>query len=391
MIIAWTLMGALTVASVFYVMHYLLRKEDYLHEDTQAQFLTVRSQEVKEEQSIGRLTADEAAQLLEDVGNEARYAEQHATVSFAKDARLARIVLSAMIAAVMVGSVALYQKLGFAPEVSFTQKMIDQSATEQEVADFLAYRVQRYDRAEDWYYLANDQVMTQQFDQAIDSFREVLARVEQGSEDAVNVQVELAQTLFYANNNTVSQPMIEAVSAALKQHPQNSKALGLQGIIEYDSGRYKDAILVWQNAILNGSDRNERMDLLAGIAAARKQGGITEQMVPPIVTHTLHLQLDLDARKLSSADVFLVYAQRPGQAMPVAIQRVPVTQIQAPIVLTNLDSLMPGETLADVTTVDIVVKRSSSSASDLTLGEVVGHLRSIPSNSDKIFKVNVGL
>ncbi len=391
MIVAWTLMAALIVLSVFYVMHYLVNKNNAGHDETLTSFVSARRLEVKEDQGAGRLTEEEAQQLLQDVTSESHYVNQHQQRALTKDTQLARWVLSVMIAGVIIGSVALYQKLGFAPDVKITQQLIEQSATQDDVTEFLSYRVQRYDRAEDWYYLANDQVMAQNFEQAISSYREVLARLDGSSEDAINVQVELAQALFYSQSNQVSPAMTTAVDEALAQQPDNAKALGLKGIIEFDAGRYQEAILAWQEAIVNGTDRAERLDLLSGIAAARKQGGITEQMIPSIVTHRLHLQLDLDVRKISANDVFLVYAQVPDQRMPVAIQRIPAAQIQAPIVLTNLDNLMPGQSLADVARVDVVVKRSTNDANDLTLGEVVGYLSSVPSNSDKIFKVNVGL
>jgi len=77
--------------------------------------------------------------------------------------------------------------------------------------------------------------------------------------------------------------------------------------------------------------------------------------------------------------------------MPVAIQRISAQEFDAPLVLTNIDNLMPGKTLADVPSVDIVVKRASKSAQDLSQGEIVGQLLSVPSRSDKIFKVKVSL
>ncbi|RDL43623.1 hypothetical protein DN730_12805 [Marinomonas piezotolerans] len=391
MIIAWLLMAAVTVLSVWYVMHYLVRSANATTSSPTIDFQAIRRQEVIEEREVGRLTSEESDQLLKDARSESESICFHRHVNFNNDIKVARVALSAMIAVVIVGAVALYQKLGFSEETLFTQKMLDQSASEQDVADFLAYRVRRYDRAEDWFYQANNQVLAQEYDAAVSSYRATLARMEGDTDERGEVLVELAQALFYANNNKVSEGMAQVVAQALGVDPNNPKALGLQGMIEFSSQHYESAILVWQNAIKQGADRRQRGDLLSGIEVARKQGGITEQMIPPVVTHKLILQLNLDARLLTSDDVFLVYAQRKGTSLPISIQQVSATQAQLPIVLTNLDNLMSDETLADVDEVNVVVKRSSMRSNDLTQGQVVGQLSSIPSNSEKIFRVNVAL
>lgn len=391
MMVAWLLMAAVTVLSVWYVMHYLTRSANATASSPTTDFQAIRRQEVIEERDVGRLTSEESDQLLKDARSESESVCFHRHVHFNNDIKVARVALSAMIAVVIVGAVALYQKLGFSEETLFTQKMLDQSASEQDVADFLTYRVQRYDRAEDWFYQANNQVLAQEYDAAVSSYRATLARMEGDTDERGEVLVELAQALFYANNNKVSEGMAQVVAQALGVDPNNPQALGLQGMIEFSSQRYESAILVWQNAIKQGADRRQRGDLLSGIEVARKQGGITEQMIPPVVTHKLILQLNLDARLLTSNDVFLVYAQRKGTSLPISIQQVSAAQAQLPIVLTNLDNVMSDETLADVDEVNVVVKRSSMRSNDLTQGQVVGQLSSIPSNSEKIFRVNVAL
>ncbi|MCO4786895.1 c-type cytochrome biogenesis protein CcmI [Marinomonas atlantica] len=392
MMMAWLVMVSLTVVSLLYFVRFILRHRGaFSNEDAGQTFLAIRKSEVEEERNAGRLTDSEAEQLHDDIVSEANYINNHGNLTLHTKTRLARTLLAAMVAVVLVGSVALYHHLGFAPDVAFTQKMIDSSADEKDISEFLNYRVARYDRAEDWYYLASEQVLAQNYIEAIASYRQVLKKLAPDSEERINVKVELAQAMFYANNNTVSSEMRYQVESVLAKDPDNVKALGLQGIVDFDAGEYKNAILVWQKAIRLGQDRQERFDLFSGIAAARKQGGISEEQVPALITHRLQLQLVLDKGTLSENDVFLVYAKLANQPMPVAIQRITATQFSAPIVLTNIDNLMPGKTLSEVEQVDVVVKRSRNDAQDLTQGQKVGYLSSLPSNSSKIFKVNVSL
>lgn len=392
MMLAWIVMIAVTAISLLYVMRSILLQRGYQQqEDSGKSFLAIRKQEVAEELAAGRLTDNEAKQLNADIVSEAQYINQHGALTLNKEVRWARIALSAAVAVILVGSVFLYQRLGFAPDVMFTQKMVERSASDEDISEFLNYRVARYDRAEDWYYLASEQVLAGDYPAAIASYRRVLKKLEVDSADRVNVQVELAQAMFYANNNTVSQTMRETVAEVLKTAPNNVKALGLQGIIDFDAADYQAAVMTWQKAIRLGSDRQERMDLLSGIAAARKQGGITEEQVPALITHRLQLQLVLEKGVLSNDDVFLVYAKSSDQPMPIAIQRISAAEFGVPIVLTNIDNLMPGKTLSDVEQVEVVVKRSQNNAQDLTQGEIVGYLSSVPSHSSNIFKVNVSL
>lgn len=392
MMLAWIVMIAVTVVSLLYVVRSILRQRGYeQQEDAGQNFLAIRQQEVEEERVAGRLTVAEAEQLLEDIVSEAHYINQHGALKLNKEVRWARIALSAAVAIIMIGSVFLYQRLGFAPDVIFTQKMMERSADDEDISEFLNYRVARYDRAEDWYYLASEQVLAGDYPSAIASYRQVLQKLDMESADRINVQVELAQAMFYANNNTVSQTMRETVTEVLKAAPDNVKALGLQGIIDFDAADYQAAILTWQKAIRLGSDRQERMDLLSGIAAARKQGGISEEQIPALITHRLQLQLVLEKGSLANDDVFLVYAKASDQPMPIAIQKITAAEFGVPIVLTNIDNLMPGKTLSEVERVEVIVKRSQNNTQDLTQGEIVGYLSSVPSHSGKIFKVNVSL
>lgn len=393
MLFTWLIMLALAVLSVLWVVRAILKQQRTLSyaQSSSRDFFEVRKLEIQEELLSGRISEAENAQLIQDLAMEVDYIDRQRERDINEAMALPRVALSASVALVLVGSVVLYQQIGFAPDITFTQKMLNQTADDKDISEFLHYRVSRYDRAEDWYYLASEQLLAQNYIEAIASYRQVLQKLDSDSPDRVNVQVELAQAMFYANNNTVSESMREVVVDALKADPNHVKALGLQGIIDFDQGAYKAAILNWQSAIRLGSDRRERLDLLSGIAAARKQGNISESEVPSLVTHRLQLKLAFNPELLSEQDVFLVYAKALNQPMPIAIQKLTKAEIMAPIVLTNIDNLMPGKSLSDELVVDVVVKRTQNGAADLTQGTIIGELSNLPSNSDKIFTINLSL
>jgi cytochrome c-type biogenesis protein CcmH len=105
------------------------------------------------------------------------------------------------------------------------------------------------------------------------------------------------------------------------------------------------------------------------------------------------MKVEWDKRNLHwlKDDILLVYALAKGQKMPVAIQRVFPEDLEQPILLTNLDAVMPTVTLAQIDKVDIVVKLSNINDNDLTKGRIIGIKRGLLTNTKEIFVINVAL
>ncbi len=95
--------------------------------------------------------------------------------------------------------------------------------------------------------------------------------------------------------------------------------------------------------------------------------------------------------KLASDALFLVYARTAKQPMPIAIKRILPTQLSDVIELTNLDNLMPGMSLLDVSTVDVVVKLAHQSDRDLTKGKEVGYLDNVTVNDNDVLDITIKL
>lgn len=133
--------------------------------------------------------------------------------------------------------------------------------------------------------------------------------------------------------------------------------------------------------------------MLSAINKARELGQIDYQQVAPIITDQLAVTLDWEATnyRWQKDDVLLVYAVMAGQKMPLAIQRVFPEDLGQPILLTNLDAMMPTATLANVETVDLVVKLSNINDNDLTKGRIIGIKHSLLINSREIFVIKVAL
>lgn len=393
MMTAWLVMALMLVASIVYLY---LSVQKSLAQNSSIQresFNSVRQREIKMEEEIGRLSAEESSRLLSDLRLEAQSMHQAPAYLDYQEIRVSRCILLAVSSFVVLGSVALYQHLGYAKEVLFTQHLQTKTATPKMVSDFLQYRSQRYGKAEDWFYEATNFMSTGNYQKALVAFQRTLDKLPPESPDRVEVMVQYAQALFYANNNQSSAKMEQVVNDVLSIDPKQATALGLKGVANFDNKDYKNAVIAWQDAARNNRNIDERNTLLSAIVKARQIGGISYKEIPPVITNAIAIKVDWDAKKVTwqPDDVLLVYARIPGQKMPIAIRKVSPKALGKPIVLTNLDNLMSSTTLQSVDKVDVIVKLSTINSSDLTKGRVIGIRKALPSNSESIYSIKVSL
>ncbi|WP_254682331.1 tetratricopeptide repeat protein [Marinomonas sp. FW-1] len=392
MMIAYLAMASLLVLSLVYLFGSLTHRRDRGAEVRQA-FALVRREEIAQEQEAGRLTASEASQLLQDIDHEVRVVKSKERFSFSTDTSFARWIMLGVMAVTVLGSVSLYQQMGYSKEVLFTQDLQKQQLTPEKITDFLMYRSARYDRVEDWYYLANDYLEAEQYQNAVIAFETALEKLPRNAENRVSLLVEYAQAIFYANGGQSSDKMLKVVDAVLQVEPTQPTALDLKGVAEFAKGHYLGAVLAWQEAIRYSAHSQERLALLSAIGKARELGRIDYQQLAPIITDQLAVKITWDASKLRwhQDDVLLVYAVLKGQTMPIAIQRLFPEDLDRPVLLTNLDSLMPTVTLAEADKVDLVVKLANINDDDLTKGQIIGMKRDLLVNHNEIFVINVAL
>lgn len=388
----WLIIGAILVISLGYLVFYL-QSVSVAHVDDLPDFSSIRQQEISEELEAGRLSNEEAKQLQQDLKNEVALTQDH-TRKFWIGERytLSYQLLLILMAVSVLGSLALYQYLGFNRDFAFSQKIEAGRVTQEDVTSFLSYRTQKYGRLQDWYWLGKGKLEQGDFTGARDAFAAALSIPIDNQEEALTLWVEYAQSIFFANGQRVNEELIDVVNQVLIMEPDQPTVLGLQGIIEFERQNYEQAILAWQRSIRSGASIAERASLLEGIHRAREAGGISIGQVPSIISDKVTLKLTVEGiEKLPADAIFLVYARVTEQPMPVAIKRVLPSQVNNLIELTNLDNLMPGKSLSETPVVDVVVKLARQSDQDLTQGREVSVARSIVVNDGKTVNLIVKL
>lgn len=393
MMMAYLIMAGILVVSLVLLYGAVVREARLSSQGKRRSFLQIRRLEIAEEEKAGRLTQIESAQLLLDVNHEASASTQAAFVTRSNELPLARWLILCAVVVTIVGSVSLYQWMGYAKEVAFTEDLQKQQLTPEKITDFLQYRSTRFDRAEDWYYLASDQMSRNRYQEAVLSYEKALDVLAPNDGGRVNLMVEYAQAIFYANDNQSSPKMVKVVDTILSVAPTEATALDLKGVAQFTQQNYLGAVLAWQEAIRYSARSSERLALMSAIDKARQLGKIDYQEVAPIITDQLAVNINWDDTQLAwqPDDVLLVYALVSGQTMPVAIQRLYPEDFGRIVLLTNLDSLMPTMTLADVNEVDVVVKLANTNDKDLTKGRIIGKKQAVLPNRNEIYTIKVAL
>lgn len=387
-------MSILLIASFAYLTIYLKRIVTTKKSVQTQRFSDVRQAEIKEELNAGRLSQDEAKQLSDDLRTEVDLTSQQINlVTYDNSVSHFSVqVFATFTALTLLGAIALYQLLGFSNEVEFTDKLQKGEITQTDMSSFLSYRAQKYQRAQDWYWLGKDHLNQGDYLAAEQAFANALDNLTGEQQDELAILIDYSQSLFFANEKKPNKKLETVLARMLTIDPNQADALGLQGVIAFDKQDFNAAVLLWQKAILAGVDFAERASLLEGIARAREAGNITAEQIPELITHRLKVRAVVETpEKLTPDALFLVYAKTASQPMPVAIKRVLPSQLDNVIELTNLDNLMPGLTLKDLSRVDVVVKLTSVRARDLTEGADVATIKNLKVNSGKTVDIAIQL
>ncbi|GAB3481062.1 tetratricopeptide repeat protein [Marinomonas epiphytica] len=291
-----------------------------------------------------------------------------------------------------LGSVLLYQELGFSKDVVFRQQLVSQTSTPESVTRYLQYRSQRYDSAQDWFYEATNHMSYGKYGQAIQAYQKALEKLPQETTERARVLTEYAQALFYQQGNQSSPALLSLVNEALAIDPSQATAWSLKGVSEFDEQNYLGAVLAWQEAIRYNANSAQRMALLTGIDKARIAGDIDQNLVPKLITEQILVQILWDEQaQWQSDDVLLVYVLGQNSTMPLAIQRVLPSELAMPVMLTNLDNLMSNQSLSSAGPLELVVRRAKLSDQDLTQGQIIARKSPVHVNSRKIFAIKVRL
>lgn len=396
MTLLWIGIGVLTLIAVIIVFWPLLRSR---HEQTVIEtdadrtvqniaIFRERLEELEKEKASGTLTETSFLELKTELEKnlliDAEENRRQVPVLRVGQSQLVTITLLALLVPTL--SFGLYAYLGRADDLasklamdSWQQAPLSDMTIEEAIAQLESELAQRPQNAEGWYLLATTRMNMNQFDAAVEAFRQSLKHLPEQTPEFPMVMGQLAQAMFFAAQGEMTEAVISQVEATLRLDPDELTALGLLGIAAFEVGEYEAAIMHWERA-LRSADGQSAESLQTGIARARAELGQDGQSVVEPEGPGIRIDLDVDpaiATEIRSDQFVFVYARAPGERMPITVERIQVGALPAEIFLSASSSMVEGVQLSDFERVDLVARISVSGTAEQQSGDFKGELSNV--------------
>lgn len=298
------------------------------------------------------------------------------------------IVISAILLPIAVWGI--YQKLGARPDLEIHQKITDFYALRESTNDqqkllgaqneLVSLMEERLDSAPDKLNYAGllAQVYTQRGEHLkAAEFYSLLAKAEP---ENANIQAQLAQSLYFAYDRKMEPPVIKAMDKTLSIDPKNPIVLGLQGIHFFNQKQYEQALRAWQTLLMVLPQGSQQAKLIErGIMQAQLKLAVQD---PTPKTRDkdnsgkqIRVSVSLPKPVLSAqgvtpmTTVFVMAKALIGPPMPLAIQRLRVTDLPVTVVLDDSTAMMPEMKLSAFDEVEVIVRVSRSGSTSAQKGD----------------------
>jgi cytochrome c-type biogenesis protein CcmH len=281
-------------------------------------------------------------------------------------------------------SVGLYLTLGDAYRVvqRNEQKPMTQAGVEQMVADFALKMEKDPGNLKGWAMLARSYRILGRNEDAAKAY----ARAGNFIDDDPELLAEYADVLVSAANGTFAGKPLQLLQQALKLDPNNLLALWLSGTAAYTNGNYSAAVQTWERlAKLLPSGSDEARAIASSIEEARSKGGIAA--IPVTGGKNISGQVELSAElksKIKPGDMLMIIARHPGERMPVAVFKAPVTQFPFRFVLDDSLAMNPNKRISQLSEVNIEVRVSKTGMAKADSGDLISGVQTVKLGSNKV-------
>jgi len=346
------------------------------------------SDEVKHNLLIDAEQADQAAQTTDHTGGKG--------------------IIAVLALLTIVTSVGLYTQLGSENELvikrllessmSRDTSMEEMRANADELIERLSIVVDKEpEDVEAWYLLGRIQSDLGRYDEAVLSFSNALQYLNiEAKEDRGAAMAQLAQAQFFANGRKLDKATESLLKDALAINPRDSMVLGLLGVASYESQNYLDAVRYWQRllGLMPPTDPNAPA-IQGGIYKAKSY--LSDEQLAQLnkekqdsIKASINVTVSIDesmAKKMpADSDLFVMAKADKGPPMPLAVQRINVTNWPVTVTLDDSMAMMESLKLSEFENVVITARISKHGVGNAKPGDLQGQ-SSVISSSDKAVKI----
>jgi cytochrome c-type biogenesis protein CcmH len=223
-----------------------------------------------------------------------------------------------------------------------------------------------------WTLLAQFAISKNDFPKANDYF---LTALQIDPQDSF-LLAQYAESLFLVDQSKFTERVRLAVDKAYEVDPSNSTVLGLKGIEAYSKGKPAIAAKFWRKAQIGldpygsiygglqiGIEQAESLVLSSSFTESNDS--FSKDIKQIVLTVSLHPSIPIKKNQ-----IVFVAAIRPGDSkMPIAAKKISASRLPATIILSDLDSLMPGQNLSAVEEIQVVARLSSTGSATPQAGD----------------------
>lgn len=324
--------------------------------DLNLEFGRQRLQEFKQQLNNEQISAAEYQQLRIEL--ELQLTQEQSKNSVVSDlknnSRQGGWLIGLAVLLLIIGSVYLYQQLGAKADVEIKQQLQQLAnkpkPTAKELKALQAAMNKRIrQRPDNHHYrmlLAEMALQQRDYQTAIKHFKVLVDTFPQDEQ----AQAYLTQAHYFAADEQITPEVQQQINRSLALAPKKSPTLNLLAMHAFKQGDYQTAIQHWQTLLAVAPPQSRQYQMLQqGITAAKLRLGQTAASKtqkaapekPQMPTIDVRVEAQKAALKDSQAMVFIIVKAVSGPPMPLAVKRLPLTQLPADISLSDADAMLP--------------------------------------------------
>ncbi|MCP1726826.1 cytochrome c-type biogenesis protein CcmH [Natronospira proteinivora] len=274
-----------------------------------------------------------------------------------------------------VATVGLYLHVGEPEAIDgpVAEPSFDQGDMAAAVEELEARLADQPDDLQGWMMLGRSRVALQQYDRAVEAFRQA---VEIAGEDNPQVLANYAEAITLRDPSEMISHAAPLFRHVLEMDPDQPKGLWYSGLIAFEQEQFSQARDHWERLLAQDPPEDFRRVVEDRVAVARQAMGDDTVSQEPSDEGRVLVRIRL-ADALSDAvsgddTVFLVARAVEGEGAPLAGVRLPADAVPGEFHLSDEHAMIEGQRLSDHARVELIARVSKSGEATPQSGDLRG-------------------
>jgi cytochrome c-type biogenesis protein CcmH len=395
----------LVIAIGFLAIPYLinLRGGSLVRENINVEIYKSQLADLETEKENERVSDEDFAALTQEIKrNLLTDTEKQEAIKQKTDHEGGRWIVVVLAVIVFAGSILLYDKLGAENEVAIALLLNknDQQGYSKEDAQKLLERltVQSIKTPEDveiWFLVGRLNFDLGNYYEAVLGYNNALQYLpDEAKQDQAVAMAQLAQAQFFANGRKLDKATESLLIDALKINPIDNTSLGLLGVASYERGEYLSAVRYWTRLMALMPPNNPNAIAIKGgldkaksqLTSAELETFESEQLlkIKSSIQVTVDISDEMKAKLPTQADLFVLAKAEQGPPMPLAVQRLTVSQWPITVTLDDSMAMMESLRMSQFERIIITARISKSGMGNSAEGDLEGNSVAMSSSAKQV-------